>query len=153
MTHLGRDRLEDFSVHPFLAEFPLIEGVEFDELVTSIKYNGLRRPIVLTADKKVLVDGRNRLRACEAATCDPVFECLPARYTEAMILDYLADANIKTWHLTTGQRAFLALRYKEHYAAAAKEQQRAAGGAQWKAGSDQDEALPSLPTWVEAAAP
>jgi hypothetical protein len=43
--------------------------------------------------------------------------------------------------LTNGQRAFAALRYEERYAEAAKEAQREGGGAQWKTGSDQQEAV------------
>jgi len=54
-----------YAVHPAAAMFPLIEGDEFDQLVDSIARNGMHHPIVLRGDQ--LLDGRNRLRAVEAA--------------------------------------------------------------------------------------
>lgn len=58
-----------YVVHPAAAVFPLIEGDEFDNLVESIINNGIHHPIVVRrgpgADE--LIDGRNRLRAVEAA--------------------------------------------------------------------------------------
>ena len=74
MTKLG-----PYEVHPFADAFPLIEGEEFEELVNDIKTHGLRQPIVLNHDRTVLIDGRNRYRACMAAGVDPVFETLPER--------------------------------------------------------------------------
>lgn len=54
-----------YKVHPAASVFPLIEGDEFDQLVDSIARNGMHHPIVLLGDQ--LLDGRNRLRAVEAA--------------------------------------------------------------------------------------
>lgn len=113
-------RLGGFEVHPFADEFPLVEGEEFDELVRSVKEHGLREPIVVSHDRTVLIDGRNRFRACEAAGVDAVFEALPERYTEAMILDFIADKNIHTRHLSAGQRALVAVAYERRYAEATK---------------------------------
>ena len=115
MTALG-----PYRVHAFADAFPLIEGDEFDELVGDIKRNGLREPILLNHDKTVLVDGRNRWRACAAAGADPVFEVLPPRYTEAMILDLIVSKNLARRHLNTGQRAAIAYAYKEAIAATIK---------------------------------
>ncbi len=108
MTKLG-----PYEVHPFADAFPLIDGDEFDSLVGSIKRNGLRKPILLNHDKTVLIDGRNRYRACEAATVDPVFDVLPERYTEPMVLDLILDLNLDRRHLNAGQRAMVAVAYKE----------------------------------------
>lgn len=113
-------RLGPYDVHPFADDFPLIEGDEFAELVASIKDHGLREPIVVTHDKAILIDGRNRYRACVEAQVDVVEELLPARYTEPMILDFIADKNIRRRQITNGQRAFAALKYEERYAAATK---------------------------------
>lgn len=112
MTTLG-----PYSVHPFADAFPLIGGDEFAQLVEDIKKHGLREPIVLNHDRTVLVDGRNRYRACEAATVDPVFETLPQRYTEPMLLDLIVSKNLARRQLNAGQRALMALEYERHYAA------------------------------------
>lgn len=58
-----------YVVHPAAAVFPLIEGDEFDNLVESIINNGIHHPIVIRRcpDADELLDGRNRLRAVEAA--------------------------------------------------------------------------------------
>ncbi|MGW4663224.1 DUF5131 family protein [Streptosporangium sandarakinum] len=122
MTKLG-----PYEVHPFADAFPLIDGEEFAELVDDIKRQGQRQPIVLNHDKTVLIDGRNRYRACVEAGVDPVFEVLPERYTEAMILDYIISTNIERRHLNAGQKALIALEYEKAIAEAAKDAQREAG--------------------------
>jgi ParB-like chromosome segregation protein Spo0J len=53
-----------FPIHPLAETFPLMEGTEFDALVTDIKDNGLINPIPVFED--MVLDGRNRLRACES---------------------------------------------------------------------------------------
>jgi protein gp37/ParB-like chromosome segregation protein Spo0J len=112
MTKLG-----PYEVHPFADAFPLIEGNDFEELIADIKRQGLRTPIVLSHDGKVLIDGRNRWRACDAAGVDAVFEKLPERYTEAMILDFIVSTNMARRHLNPGQRAAVAFAYKGAIAA------------------------------------
>lgn len=113
------NRLGPYEVHPFADAFPLIEGEEFDELVRDIKQNGLREPIVITRDK-VLIDGRNRYRACIEASVDVVHETLGSRYTEKMILDLIVSKNLARRHLNQGQKAFVGLEYERRYAVATK---------------------------------
>ena len=111
MTKLG-----PYEVHPFADKFPLIEGEEFEELVADIKEHGLREPILLSSDGQVLIDGRNRYRACEAADSTPRLKRLEGHYTEAMILDLIISANVERRHLDAGQRALLALDYEAAHA-------------------------------------
>jgi protein gp37 len=120
MTTLG-----PYEVHPFADAFPLIEGEEFDELVRDIKRNGLREPVTLNHDKTVLIDGRNRYRACEAAGIDVACHTLGAHYTETMILDLIVSKNIERRQLNPGQRNALAVEYDEFYAAAMKAEEMA----------------------------
>ena len=51
--------------HPLANIFPLVEGPAFDALVADIKANGVRDPLVM--HEGLLLDGRNRWRAAEAA--------------------------------------------------------------------------------------
>lgn len=115
MTMLG-----PYEVHPFADRFALVEGDEFDDLVESIRKHGNQQPIVLSHNRHVLIDGRNRYRACVKAGREPAARTLPADVTEMEILDFIVAANVERRHLDAGQRAFLALEYETAYAAAAK---------------------------------
>lgn len=59
--------------HPYADAFPMASEEELEELAASIAAVGLIHPIVLTPEGLVL-DGRNRLAACEKAGVEPVFE-------------------------------------------------------------------------------
>jgi len=54
-----------YEVHPAASIFPLIEGDDFEELVESVIRSGVQHPICVMG--KLLIDGRNRLRAVEVA--------------------------------------------------------------------------------------
>ncbi len=54
------------------ALFPTLSAEELEELAADIKERGLIHPIVLDAEGRVL-DGRNRLAACEIAEVEPRF--------------------------------------------------------------------------------
>jgi ParB-like chromosome segregation protein Spo0J len=70
--------LPSLAVHPVAALFPMLADDELEELVADIKERGLLQPIVLDAEGRVL-DGRNRLKACELAGVKPTFRNLTAR--------------------------------------------------------------------------
>lgn len=112
-----------YKVHPLADAFPLIEGEEFDQLVDDVRRNGLGNPIVLSADETTIVDGRNRYRACDAAMVDPVFRPLPASFKEEQIVDFIVSENVHRRHMSTGQRAMLALKVESAYAEIARQRQ------------------------------
>jgi ParB-like chromosome segregation protein Spo0J len=84
--------------HPLADAFPLIEGVEFNQLVADIKANGLIEPIVLL-DGRIL-DGRNRYRACMAAGVEPRF----TRFRGDDPAAFVGSANIHRRHLTADDK-------------------------------------------------
>ncbi|MGH7135185.1 MAG: hypothetical protein ACREHD_05550 [Pirellulales bacterium] len=59
------------GVHPAAALFPLMTGPEFGLLVEDIGEHGLRELILM--HQGLVLDGRNRLRACEIARVEPRF--------------------------------------------------------------------------------
>ena len=87
------------EVHPFAAAFPMMPEDELNSLVEDITVNGLRQPIVVDADGRV-IDGRNRFAACEQADVAPQFVVY-----DGDPVDYIVSANVERRHLTTGQRA------------------------------------------------
>ncbi len=96
-----------FQVHPVASLFPLLEGEEFDSLVDDIRSNGLLVPVRwITTDRgRVVIDGRNRLRACAAAEVSPVgVEVKPP----VDVLNYVMSANLRRRQMTTGQKAAIA---------------------------------------------
>jgi ParB-like chromosome segregation protein Spo0J len=84
--------------HPLADTFPLIEGAEFDELVTDVKAHGLIEPIVLL-DNHIL-DGRNRYRACIEAGVEPIFASFVGADPAALVI----SANIRRRHLNSRQK-------------------------------------------------
>ena len=99
---------------PAAALFPLLDGEELVALVESVRKDGLLHPIVLTPEGTVL-DGRNRLRACEEAGVEPRYET----YQGDDRVGYVVRANITRRHLTPGQKAALASAARPLFAAEA----------------------------------
>jgi ParB-like chromosome segregation protein Spo0J len=93
------------GVHPVADLFPLLDGEEFTDLVASIKEQGLLDPIVLD-DRGWVLDGRNRLRACQEAGVKP--ETVP--YAGDDPDGYALTVNITRRHLSKGQQAMIAAR-------------------------------------------
>lgn len=108
----------DGPVHPAAEVFPLMEGDEFNDLVASIAVNGLREPIWLDADG-ALLDGRNRICACQKAGVKPTFR----QYDGDDPVSFVVDLNIQRRHLNAGQKAMVAVELEPLYAAQAKRAQ------------------------------
>lgn len=77
------------------------------ELAASIKARGLREPIVVDAAGMIL-DGRNRLLACELADVAPTFVEIDT--PDQDLLAWVVDTNLHRRHLTESQRAVVAAR-------------------------------------------
>jgi hypothetical protein len=97
-----------YAVHPAAALFPMMSEPELADLAADIKANGLIHPIVLGAWKdeagdpvEGLIDGRNRLKACEIAGVEPKF----AKLNGADPLAYIVSSNVERRSLTAGQKA------------------------------------------------
>ena len=95
------------AVHPAATLFPRLHGVTLDELAADIQANGLREPIVVF--QGLLIDGRNRLRACELAGVEPRFVEWQAA---GSVVGYILSVNLHRRHLNESQRAMAAARAK-----------------------------------------
>lgn len=96
------DRKNRLDVHPVADLFPMLATDELDELAADIKERGLLQPIVLDVDGRVL-DGRNRLAACERAGVEPTFTCYEGEDPDG----YALAVNIARRHLMPKQRYIL----------------------------------------------
>jgi DNA modification methylase len=92
--------------HPLADLLPLLVGEDFDALVEDIRQHVLRVPITLFQGR--VLDGRNRLRACLQAGVKPRFEIFDGDEDDA--LAYVLSLNVARRHLTTAQKAVLALK-------------------------------------------
>ena len=81
--------------------FPLLNGVEFNELVADVKANGLREPITLYEGK--ILDGCNRYRACLKAKVEHRFEQFEG--DDAAALAFVISKNVYRRHLKAKERS------------------------------------------------
>jgi|688.fasta_scaffold42858_9 hypothetical protein len=92
-----------YEIHPAATLFPMMSDEEFAGLKADIEENGLREPIVVWCDQ--VIDGRNRLKACEEIGVDPAFWELP---DECDPWKFVISHNLHRRHLTSSQRAMVA---------------------------------------------
>jgi hypothetical protein len=95
---------QQLRFHPLADIFPLLGGDGFDELVADIKAHGLLEPIVMVDG--LIIDGRNRYRACIEAGIEPTF--IPYRGDDPGA--FVVSANIHRRHLDAGQKRELIAR-------------------------------------------
>ncbi|MCM2370381.1 ParB/RepB/Spo0J family partition protein [Aporhodopirellula aestuarii] len=88
------------KVHPMCNALPVISARDFDNLVDSIKENGLLEPVYVNRDKQLL-DGRSRLMACLVAGVT-----VTADHVE--VTDHspeaISQSNVARRHLTENQK-------------------------------------------------
>jgi hypothetical protein len=92
--------IELLPFHPEADVFKLMEGKEFDELTGDIQRRGLCIPIVI--HKGMIIDGRNRARACVRAGVAPTYTQFQG--TDADVSGFIISMNIHRRHLTPETR-------------------------------------------------
>lgn len=93
------------NAHPAASLFPVMEGADLEALAADIQTNGLLVPIVL--HEGLVLDGRNRLAACELAGVEPAFVGWPGAGDP---MSWVVSQNLHRRHLSEGQRAMIAAR-------------------------------------------
>lgn len=113
-----------WPTHPAAELFPLLDDARLAELAEDIAANGLREPLWLWDDPDdgtVLLDGRNRLAACEKAGV----KVTTRTYEGDDPIGFVLSQNLHRRHLTTGQRAAVAAAIRPLYREQAKARQEA----------------------------
>lgn len=114
------------EVHPVASIFPMMSEDELSALAADIKNNGQQSHVVVAwADESmtetILLDGRNRSRACEILGTEPNVELfssvfIPLDDFGPMIVSW----NLHRRHLSASQRAMIAVEYERVFAEQAK---------------------------------
>ena len=124
-------KIGDHEVHDLAALLPLMEGKPFEELVQDVTEHGLRDPIVLLPaihrDPEMILDGRNRLRACLEAGRKPRFVYYRESTDLASLIEYVRSQNLRRRHLSPTQIANAGLMFDDWYRDAAKSRMRNGG--------------------------
>ena len=102
------------KAHPLANLFPLLPDDESSALASDIKKNGLREPI--TIYQGMILDGRNRYRACRKARVTPAFK----EYKGEDPIPFIVSKNLARRHLSDSQRALLAVQFLPQIEAEAK---------------------------------
>lgn len=87
------------EIHPLASDYPMVGADELADLADSIRQQGQLDPITLSPDG-VLLDGRNRLAACEMAGVLPKFETY-----DGDPVSFIVGKNANRRQLSAGQRA------------------------------------------------
>ena len=95
----------ELEFHDVAGVFPLMHGADFDALVADIREHGLREPIWLHRDGRI-IDGRNRYRACIEAGVDPKTQTYIG--PQEGLLGFVISMNLRRRHLNESQRAMVA---------------------------------------------
>lgn len=93
-----------FEYHPVADLFPLMPDPELEALSRDIEANGLREPIWLHPDGRI-IDGRNRYRACMLVGVEPDTRTWDG---DVDLVAFVVSLNLHRRHLSEGQRAMIA---------------------------------------------
>jgi len=99
-----------WQIDPCAEAFPAMTVDEFEALKASISRNGLQDPLLLWNGR--LMDGRHRLKACQALGITPRVMQLTGSYDAAKSAAFASNINRR--HLGLGQRALLAAQLASH---------------------------------------
>ena len=104
--------------HELANIFPMMTDDEMAALVESIKGGYDSKFPIITYEGKIL-DGRNRYTACTFAGVEPVY----SEWTGDDPVSFVVRANLERRHLTSSQKAMIALEIESVLAVRAKENQ------------------------------
>lgn len=106
--------MTELDFHPVADIFPMMSEREFGDLVEDVAEHGLREPIWLHRDGRI-VDGRNRYRACLAVLAtggseyaEPEFRIFEG--DDSDLVPFVLSLNLHRRHLNESQRAMVAAR-------------------------------------------
>lgn len=99
-------KIGEFETHPAADELPLMSEDEFDELLESIEKHGQLEPVLIIKRTKVsvVIDGRNRLRACLELGIEPILKVYRGKRDMGTLVDLVLAFNLHRRHLVPAER-------------------------------------------------
>lgn len=139
------ETIAGYEVHPAAAHLPIMSDGELEVLAKDVRERGLIHPVVLFEGK--VIDGRNRLKACELAGVQPTtIEWV--KTGDESVVKFVVASNLLRRHLNESQRGMLAADLLEMYRAEA----HTAKTAHLKRGTEIPESAPGRTRAAEKAA-
>jgi hypothetical protein len=99
--------ISELKPHPVANIFPMMDEEELSVLAQDIATNGLQEPIIIDPDNMLIIDGRNRLEACQMAGVTPRF----VRYSpekHGSVESLVISRNLHRRHMNKSQIACVA---------------------------------------------
>ena len=106
-------------VHAAAEIFPMMSDDKLQELADDIRANGQRQPVLLFDG--AVIDGRNRLRACEIAGVKPITKDVTAAEVGPSPTAFVISLNLKRRHLNAAQAGLVALKVEAAFAEEARQ--------------------------------
>src|SRR5438309_9146351 len=109
--------MRTYDIHPLAKLFPALNGAAFDELRKDIQTKGVQQPVILY--EGMILDGAQRFKAAREVGVEPItiqFTGLPPNIVNAGPLSFVVSANLNRRHLSTSERAELAVKLAEQIA-------------------------------------
>lgn len=97
--------MSELEFHPVADIFPMMSDREFLDLVADVREHGVREPVWLHRDGRIL-DGRNRYLAARDAGCEP--ETRTYEGDDSELVAFVVSLNLHRRHLDESQRAMVA---------------------------------------------
>ena len=112
MTELITVKISDLKENNTFSELvPEMTTHEYDDLVNSIRKQGVRQPIHILSDKTVL-DGRHRVRACKEIGINEI-QALLHELDVTKAVEFVVDTAVERRNLTSAQKIDIVLRSEE----------------------------------------
>lgn len=96
--------MAELEFHPVADIFPMMSEREFADLAADIAEHGLREPVWLHRDGRI-IDGRNRYRACRQAGLPCEFRGYEG--DDNKLVSFVVSLNLHRRHLSESQRAMV----------------------------------------------
>lgn len=119
-TRLPFEVEAEIPIHPVANIFPMMNDEEYNALLEDIEQNGQHEPIWVYEGK--IIDGRNRYKACRELGITPEMREWDGH---GSLVAFVVSLNLKRRHLSSGQKAVIAIEVEKQLAVEAKQRQGA----------------------------